>query len=341
MLVIIIISSCDKENSGKLKVNFSNPQVLLMKKNKTKSSTKSETLFQIDDKGKITVVVEGVIVHHVYPFSYGAVIYTNKGNYIIYFDNTSWKLPDDFDHGGGKVFIGENEEGDLIFGDVSIIRKGTQTISKLQTALDGPSVLELSGNFAIISGRTAGEWIWQIFNTVDTKRYRALSNNVLALSKEKALSGGQLWDMTTGIWYDAVAGYTGDNGIYLKNGAAILGCMSGSQYYTGVGIIYPSGDLEILCNDEFTYGGGRSFFNTGDYFIVKEFDKISVVKRGNLSKTEILAEYNVLAIAVSLNKVYFISEDVYGVKTVGFFSLDDNTVTIFETEDEYEDIFSI
>ena len=350
LLILAVFGSCRKDDNN-FKVNFSNPQAFLLKKrgNSKSDSSDKTTLFQVDANGNITPLIEGITVEEAIPFSNGIIIRLSNGNrYIIYLDNTYWKLEDFW-----AEFVGETEDGDLLFSDVSIIRKGAQTISKLQTSLSSPYVRYLSGNFAIIESNN----LYQIFNTVNNQRYNVNVNTVVALNKEKALisdtDGMVVINMNTGIRSPADIRCTSGENVYLKNGAAILSsCVDPPTGYVGyaIGIVDTLGQVEVLCNDGFNISEMNAYpseknnsvlFHSGDYFVIKELNKISVVKRGNLNKTEILSGYNITKIALKSDKVYFIAEDVYGEKMVGFFHLEQQVVMIFVTEDEYENIFTI
>jgi len=348
LAAITVFSGCDKDKDPKFKVNFSNSQALLLKNKKQKSNSSNETtLFQIDEKGNVVPVIDGVTVNYVKTFSYGAYIEVNNGKkYIIYLDNTYIKLPDNVN------FVGENEEGDLIFSDVSMIKKGTTELKKMQTALNNPRIQSMSGNFAVIIDYNAG--ITQIYNTVGGERYNIMSCNgprIVALNKERALINdcqeNALIDIKTGIRSISDVGMWNGEHIYLKNGAVIMS-QGFSEYGFGIGIVDINGNLEIICNDGFSVEAACmncgypnfALFHSGDYFVVKELTQISVVKIGELTKKSILIGYNVISISVKGDKVFFIAEDNFGNKKLGFYSLTTEETILIITQEEFDEIFT-
>jgi hypothetical protein len=354
----------DEKNKGNVefKVRFSDPKAILLKKNNENRSAKSDslrssgienetTLFQITENGDVLPVIEGVVVTNVKSFSYGAYVeigYEEK--YIIYLDNTYIKLPNDY----SLNFVGENEEGDLIFSDVSMIKKGSTELKKMQTALSSPRIQSMSGNFAVIDG----SGIFQIYNTAGGERYNIQGCNgprIVALNKERALINDcqedALIDMNTGIRSNVhniyVSMWNGEH-IYLKNGAIIMS-QGLTEYGYGIGIVDINGNLEVVCNDGFNPGfsacmncgnGNSVLFVSNNHYIVRELTQISVVKKGESTKKSILIGYNVISISVAGDKVFFIAEDNFGNKKTGFYSLTTEETILIITQEEFDEIFA-
>ncbi len=353
------IESVDNNNNEnnnektELKVQFSNPQALLLKKSTLRSSSgeNTTTLFQLDDKGNVSPVIEGISINEATPFSGGVVIslYDNGYNieqYIIYLDNTYWKLPDGF----SSKFIGENEDGDLIFADASIVRKGAKKLEKLQTAIDSPRVQSMSGNFVVLEGGHGS--IYQILNTANNVRYNIFGCNgprIVALNKEKALINdcqeNALIDMNTGVRSKADIGSWNGEDIYMKNGAIIMSQgLAGTSGY-GIGFLDIYGKLTVISGGFNPGSGGyysdnRVLFVSDNHYIVRELAQISVVKKGESTKKSILTGYNVVKISVKGDNVYFIAEDNLGKKMTGFYSLKTENVFLVISQEEFDEIFA-
>lgn len=366
-LVLLFAISCESDksaddNSEELienSLNFSNPKAILLKNTSTsKESVKGEEklfkLFQVDENGNITTLLEGITVKNVTCFSKGLLIQLSNDNfYCLYVDNTYFKLPDDFD----ARFKGENENGDLIFSDLSVIRNSSLTVQKIQSSLNNPYVQSISGNFAIVGSQTT----FQILNTVSGERFNVNNCNgprMVALNKTKALiddcQGSALFDMASGQRTEAGLRMWNNEHLYLpkKQAAVILNQGAGIQDQTKYGLmfVFSTGISTSICNEGFN-PGGSSCMNCGDensvlfhsdgYFVIKELDKISVVKLGDNSKKVILSGYNVISISVKNSKVYFIAEDTLGAKVAGIYKLLDDGIQIFKTSDEYSKVFTL
>ena len=370
-LTVTIFNSCEKDKNGKdenenteLKINFSNPQAVFLKNSSSFKSSKSNnlkkselgdgaTLFQLSENGDVLPVVEGAVVTSVKPFSYGLFVTVKNECYIIYFDNTYIKLSTDY-----IEFIGENEDGDLIFSDVSMIKKGSTELKEMQTALTNPRVQSMSGNFAVI----VGNGIFQIYNTVDGERYNINGCNgprIVALNKEKALINdcqeNGLIDIKTGIRSNVDNQYVRSwNGecVYLKDGAVLMsqGFAPNFSGY-GIGVVDIYGNVEVVCNDGFNSDSGDGacmncgnensvLFVSNNHYIVRELTQISVVKKGELTKKSILTGYNIINISVSGDKVFFIAEDNLGNKETGFYSLTTEEATLIITQEEFDSVYT-
>ena len=361
----LLFFSCKKENNNEtakvFNPHFSNPQAILLQikdapKNASKSSVSTvagtANLFQLDGGGNISPIVDSVNVTNVVSFSNGLILtLDNNDRYIVYLDNTFFKLPSSFE----ADLKGENENGDLVFSDVSIIRRFSQEITKLQTTLTNPSVQSMSGNFAIIHGGS----VFQIFNTVTNERYNVNDCNgpvMVALNKYKALindcQGNALITMANGQRVNADVSMWNGEHLYLKDGAAIMNQGTGIQDQSmyGLGIVDIMGRLTIICNDGFKPGSSACMncgaenavlFAYGDYFIIRELDKISVVKRGILTKKVILSGYNVTSVSVNADKVFFIAEDNLGKRKAGIYSLVTDITTILDSQVQFDRVLTI
>ena len=136
LMTALFMTSCKPlEPKIELKVQFSNPQAILLKHSSASQNAKSRastnengtTLFQIDGNGNVVPVIEGVTILQVKPFSYGLFVLIESNqwkSYIIFLDNTYIELPERYCY--LYHFVGENDEGDLIFSDVYMIKKEQQ-----------------------------------------------------------------------------------------------------------------------------------------------------------------------------------------------------------------------
>lgn len=337
-------------------LNFSNPKAILLKS--TSSTSKGETelfkLFQIDENGNIRTFLEDFTVKSVTCFSKGLLIQLSNNNvYCLYVDNTYFKLPDDFD----ARFKGENENGDLIFSDLSVIRNNGLNVQKIQSSLNNPYIQSISGNFAIVGSSN----VFQILNTVTGERYNVNNCNgprMVALNKTKALiddcQGSALIDMTSGSRTEAGLRMWNQEHLYLpkKQAAVILNQGSGieDQSKYGLMFVFSNGISTSICNEGFNPGGSSCMncgdensvlFHSDEYFVIKELDKISIVKLGNNSKKVILTGYNVISISVKNSKVYFIAENTFGSKVTGVYNLLDDEIALLNTSDSYSKVFTL
>lgn len=368
-LVLLFAISCESDNGGddnteiKLienSLNFSNPKAILLKSTSitSKESVKGETelfkLFQIDENGNVTTFLGDITVKSVTCFSKGLLIQLSNNNYYcLYVDNTYFKLPNDFD----AKFKGENENGDLIFSDLSVIRNNSLTVQKIQSSLNNPHVQSISGDFAIVCSETT----FQILNTNSGERFNVNNCNgprMVALNKTKALiddcQGSALIDMKSGLRTEASLRMWNNEHLYLPNkqAAVILNQGAGIQDQSKYGLlfIFSNGISTSICNEGFSLGGGSCMncgdensvlFHSDDFFVIKELNKISVVKLNDKSKKVILSGYNVISISVKNSKVYFIAEDILGSKVTGIYKLLDDKIEIFKTSGEYSKVFTL
>lgn len=371
-LVLFFAISCESDKAGdnnnndkekeqiENSLNFTNPKAILLKtlSSPSKESIKGETelfkLFQIDETGSVTPFLGDITVKNVTCFSKGLLIQLSNNNiYCLYVDNTYFKLPDNFD----ATFKGENENGDLIFSDLSVIRNGGFSVQKIQSSLNYPYIQPLSGNFAIVKG----ESVFQILNTVSGERYNVNGCNgprMVALSKTKALiddcQGSALIDMASGQRTEAGLRMWNHEHLYLpkKQSAVILNQGSGIQDQSkyGLMLVFSNGVSTSICNEGFNPGGSscmncgdenKVLFNSGDFFVIKELTSISVVELGTNTKKAILTGYNVISISVKNSKVYFIAEDKVGSKVTGIYNLLDDKIEILKTSDTYSQVFTL
>ncbi|MDR1762274.1 MAG: hypothetical protein LBR55_07475 [Bacteroidales bacterium] len=331
-----------------VKIQFSKPQAIVFKKNllKTQELTNKTTLFQIDEKGNVSPVIEGITVTHIQPFSYGAYIEINDTeSYIIFFDNSYIQLPVDYNYKYPAPFIGENEEGDLIFRDVSMIKKGSTEFITMQTTLSNPVAVSLSGNFLTIVN--ADFSIRQIYNTVGGEGYTISEYRIVALDKNTALlsDSRELIDMRNGnrtkleISSCLTAIYTGNGAIMLLSSYHEPPCMS---YKNTLGFLDNVGKFTMLSHDfNLVMWSSAALFITDNYYIVKELNQISVVRKGESTKKSILDKYNVISMSVTGDRVFFIAEDLFDNKTMGYYSLTTKETIWIITHEEFDEVFAL
>ncbi|RAU83047.1 hypothetical protein [Pontibacter arcticus] len=365
--VQFLLIACEKEDAAsKMKIKFSDPQAIIYKEAGANSTASNSTttnasqaddaskLFQIDKQGNVTAVIEGVDVSLVYPFSDGLIIYLSSGEiYSVYLDNSYLQLPSNVGD-----FSGENDNGDLFFSNGYFLRKSSHAIEKVQTTLTMPYIQYVTGNFAILSGDN----ITQAFNTVSNERFNIgnCSSQLVALSRERALvkgcEGTSVMDMKTGSKSEADIFTMNGEAIYTGNGAIVLTPEAANmaniydQGVYGLGFIDTNGKMVLLSNEGFKPGSmscmncgepNTVLFASGNYYIVRELDKVSVVRKGDISKKVILTGYNVTSVSINNNKVYFIAEDKYGVRIAGVYNLLDNSTQMLETQEEFDRVFTL
>jgi hypothetical protein len=233
--------------------------------------------------------------------------------------------------------MGENENGDLIFRDVSVFRKSTLTIEKIQTTLSNPTVQSLSGNLAVIRDNS----IYQIYNTVTNVRYNiagcngprmiSFSGSDIALVDD--CSNKILIDMSTGersaaditSWnHEAIR--VGDKIAVLSQGLIEPGYM--------IGIVDETGGVDVISGYEFEPGSpscmncgfpNSVLFYSAGHFVVRELNKVTAIKNGESTALPILTGYNVTSISMDGNLVYYLAEDNTGKPLTGVYDLVNQT----------------
>lgn len=370
--VLLLSTSCgndksvdDNDDNTELEqiensLNFLNPKAILLKSTSSllKGSGNGDEglfrLFQIDEKGVISEFLKEITVKSVLGFSKGVLIKLSNGNaYCLYVDNTFFKLPVDFD----ATYKGENENGDLIFSDLSVIRSNGFSVQKIASSLNNPSIQSMSGNFAIVRSET----VFQIMNTVSGERFNVNDCNgprMVALSKTKALiddcQGKALIDMATGLRTESSESMWNHEHLYIpkKQAAVVLDQGAGIQDQNKYGLlfVFSNGISTSVCNEGFTPGGNscmncgeenKVLFYCNDFIVVKELTEISVVKLGDKSKKIILSGYNIISISVKDSNVYFIAEDRLGAKVTGIYKLLQDEIEILKTSDSFSKVFTL
>jgi hypothetical protein len=303
----------------------------------------TSNIYKIDDQGNVSSVIENAKVVFARPFSEGVYVVVDDPsqdalrNFYVRLDNTFIELQENVGN-----FKGENDNGDLVFTDVSVFRKSTLKIEKMQTTLDMPTIQSLSGNLAIIRDNST----FQIYNTVNGIRYNIAGCNgprMVAFNNDKALlddcSNKMLFDMTTGERAAGEINSWNQEAVRVGDNIAVLtqGLGTGTGYY--LGLVDQTGAVTVLSDHEFNIGtsacmncgdANTVLFNSGDYFVVKELNKVTVVKIGDTTPKTILSGYNITSITLSDDLVYFVAEDNTGKPITGTYDLitEENTILL-------------
>ncbi|WP_155893565.1 hypothetical protein [Cystobacter fuscus] len=338
LVLSAVVISCSDEGSGSkdLTFNLKGAKALLYSQqgiSSGRSKAAESNLFKIEANGDVTPVLEGSEVVSVNAISWGMIVTTRATGtddlrtFYVKPDNTSGELPADI----GR-FIGENDNGDVVFVTSTVLRKSTLTLEPIQTTLTRPLVDTMSGNFVIISDRS----IHQILNTVDGVRYNVMSCNgphVMALDATHAVIDDcqpkTVIDMATGERTEGDVLALNHEGVRSENGAVVLAQGLGSDFNLFyLGEVDVHGGLTLVNEYGFQPGSpcmscssNSVLHKTGDYFIVRELSKVTVVKRGEPNPVFILSGYNVTSISTSENRVYYLAEDSTGHPITGVYDL--------------------
>jgi hypothetical protein len=310
-------------------------------------------LFKIDDNGAITPIVEGIEVVSVDAVSWGIIVTINDTatfrTFYVKTDNTSGEL-----EGTLGDFIGENQNGDVVFSNARILRKSDLTLEEIQTTLASPRVQAMSGNFAVLTDDS----IYQIFDTVSGIRYNVMGCNgplIVAMDDTRCLvddcQGKIIIDLTAGERTEGDIQQWNHEGLTTESGAVVLSQALGANstlYYLGE--IDFEGHLTLLNDYGFEPGSGHCMncggpnsvlFKTGNYFIVRELTKVTVVERGMSDPVFILSDYNVTSISVSGNLVYYLAEDNLGNPITGVYDLETGENDVLSSTQPFTDIQTI
>ena len=169
LLIVTFFVSCDSEDAEPdtplnpdtpVNINFdlSDAQAIVFQEagaaNGRTATSESTNLFKVDSDGNVSSVIDSIEVTLARTFSQGLYVEISDGQtsnirrFYVLLDNSYEEIEDEI----GGEYKGENENGDLIFSDVSILRANSLAVEKLQTTLDFPTVQSISGNLAIIRG---------------------------------------------------------------------------------------------------------------------------------------------------------------------------------------------
>lgn len=346
----ILISCDDAEELKEMKFNVVGAKAILYSQEQNPSgrvATSVSNVFKIDDQGNVTSILDDVEITFIKTLSDGLFIVTNEcRKFYVRLDNTFTEISENIGD-----YKGENLNGDLIFSDASILRKSTLQVEKIQTTLTSPRVQSLSQNFAIISDNS----IYQIFNTVSGIRYNIAGCNgprMIALNQSVALvddcQNQIVFNMTNGNRSDGDISAWNHEAVTTSSGVVLLSqTLDGNSSGYQLGEINTSGNLSLLSTYEFAPGSGSCMncgtpntvlFNTGEFFVVRELNKVTVLKRGEQTPKSILDGYNVTSISLSNNQVYYLAENNLGSPITGIYNLLTDTNEIIESSLQFDNV---
>ena len=338
--------SCSKDDDPKVinvEFDLTGAQAILLSEEGTTvdggTSATESYLFKIASDGSIAPVVEGAKVVFARTISSGVFLTIddpgseNLRNFYVNMDNTYTEIDENI-----GTFMGENENGDLIFQDVSVFRKSTLKIEKIQTTLSDPRVQSLSGNLAVIHDNS----IYQIYNTVTNVRYNIAGCNgprMISFSgSDMALvddcSNKILINMSTGERSEANITSWNHEAIRAGDKIAVLsGGLIGEPGYR-IGLVDETGGVDVISGYEFEPGSGSCMncgypnsvlFYSAGHFVVRELTKVTAIKNGESTALPILTGYNVTSISMDGNLVYYLAEDNTGTPLTGVYDLVNQT----------------
>lgn len=360
LICAFVFQSCDTENDPKVEIkpniNFdlAGAKAIILKKstehgNGRITNSENANLFKVDASGKISSVIDSINIAFARAFSEGLFVVTSdQRKFYVKLDNSYTEVQDEIGD-----YKGENEQGDLIFSDVSVLRANPFTLDKLQTTLESPIVQSISGNLAIITDNST----FQIFNTVTNIRYNINGCNgprMEAFDNEKALiddcQNKALIDMNTGArtaadinsWNNETL-RVNDGIIVLTQGLSDTGDLSNS----GLAHVDVNGNLTVLTDNIFQPGSqpcmncgnpNEVLYGTGTFVVIRELNKVSVYNRVSHSVTSILEGLNVTGISVQGSLVYYLAEDNLGSPVTGIYNLETEENQTIDNENLYVEI---
>jgi hypothetical protein len=306
----------------------------------------NEILFKIDADGNITPASEGVAIGWVRTIRDGVLLYAIVENgvapvwYVVNRNNEMYK----FDRNMGE-YVGENDEGDLIFADGTIFRRSTQTLDKIQSSFDYFQVEAVSGNFAvIISFRPTTAQ--QVVHTVSGMRRNLCDSyyEIMAVDNDKVFavdcngSGSSYMNITDGTFTETGIYAFHPGTVRTPTGFAIVG---EDQTLMKTMLREYNTALATTFETEYTPESVvKDMSTTGDYFIIKELNRITAVKRGESGATVILSEVNVLSYSVGNGRVYYLAEDLFGNPVTGYYELASGENVVLSDDMEFNTILT-
>lgn len=361
LLVIILLNSCNSDEeagpSTPVKFDLADAKAILFRSpysekgtssNGRTASSGSSNLFKIDSEGKVSSIIDSVDIELARTFSEGLYVETTGGRkFYVKLDNTFVEIKENVGN-----LVGANDNGDLVFSDVSILRSTSITVEKLQTSLDYPLVQFISGNLAVIRD----ENIYQIYDTVTKLRYNIGGCNgpgMVSIDNNKALikdcQNKILIDMSTGERFDAdISSWNGES-LRLKDGVIVLSqslTQEGNYSDFAMGHINSVGKLTLLSNKIFKPGDScascgqpnTTLFGGDNFLVVKELDQISIFDRSNNEITTILNGLNVIKLSFNNDIIYYLAEDNLGNSIIGIYDIITEENTLVENEISFDDI---
>ncbi len=362
---VLFFVSCDSEDNkltNQVNINFdlSDAQAVLLQEaaspKRRTANNENTNLFKIDSDGNISPLIDNVTVTFVRTFSQGLYVEIsdeqtfNLRRFYVRLDNSHFEIEEEI-----GIYKGENEDGDLIFSDLSILRANTVTVDKLQTTLDAPTVQSISGNLAVITGNS----VFQVFNTVTNLRYNvqgcngprmeAFSGSLKAIIDD--CSNQILLDMSNGNRTETgISGWNHES-LRVSDGIIILSqgiANEGNLNNYALGHINQDGNFTVLTGNIFQPGSSSCIncgapntvlYGVGQLLIIKGLNKISVVDRSNgNSVRSILDGFNVTKISTTDNTIYFLAEDNLGNPITGTYSLLNNENQVIDNQTMFNDI---
>ena len=365
IFLILTLISCESpesepEKETNIKFDLSNAKAILIQDNSSSNgrtiNNNDGNLFKIDDQGNISSVIDSVKVTFVRAFSQGLYVELVDEResiirkFYVELDNSFTEIQDEI-----GLYKGENENGDLIFSDVSILRANSITVEKLQTTLDFPTVQSVSGNLAIITDNS----IFQIFNTVTNARYNVNGCNGPRIQSFEGGSKAIIDDCSSQILIDMSNGErteseldgwnheslkVNDGVVVLSQGISDIGDFSNYA----LGYLDQEAKLTVLTDNVFQPGSSfcmncgepnTVLFGTAQFLVVRELNKISVVDRNNNnSKKSILDGLNVTKMSLQNDLIYYLAEDNFGASITGIYDLINDNNQVLDNQTQYEDV---
>ena len=351
ILGVLVILSCDdnSDTTKKIEFNVLGAKAILYSEDgdpNGRVSSSSTYIFKIDEQGNLTSIADDIVIIYVKTFSEGLFVVTSdERKFYVRLDNSYEEITSNVGN-----YKGENLEGDLIFDNATILRKSTLQVETINSTLTNPRIQSVSGNFAVLTDNS----IFQILNTVTGVRYNIAGCNgprVIAINTTTALindcDSKVIMNMANGIRTAGQIISWNHEGLTTADGVVIL-----SQSLNGVaayrlGLVDNLGALSVLSDYEFSPGSescmncgtpNEVLYNTGDYFIIRELSKVTVIVKGNPTPKFILTGYNVTSISVDNNLVYYLAEDNLGTPIVGIYNLTTDSNEILEESKQFESI---
>ncbi|MBT1690224.1 hypothetical protein [Dawidia soli] len=237
--------------------------------------------------------------------------------YIVELDNSATRY-----EGWLQPFVGENEQGDLIFADGMVFRRATRELAKISEKNASLRVVSVSGNFATVR-RGADFWVIDTLSGEERPIQNCNGPSIVALDESKVFvddcSEADLLLFASG---ERANSYIRPFEIFARTrvGVATLGN-------------YPLADVTSLreynTSGELTFdvpyqaaSGIISLSSSGDFFIVKERTRMVIVRRGEQSAKVILSDVKVTSFSAAGNVLHYVAETKEGQPIVGRYNLE-------------------
>ncbi|WP_436517401.1 hypothetical protein [Ekhidna sp. To15] len=360
LLIATVLIGCSSEDPlPETPINFDlfDARAIVFKQASSDDSNINGNLFKVDNSGKISAVIDSATVTFARTFSKGLYVEIREDGapdvrrFYVYHNSSYLEIEDEIN----GEYKGENENGDLIFSDVSILRASSLEIDKLETTLDFPTVQSLSGNLAIITDNS----VFQIFNTVSNVRYNvngcngprmeAFPESTMAILDD--CSNQILIDISNGNRTVADISSWNHESLRVSDGIIVLNqAMSEVGDFTNyaLGHFDTNGNLSVLTENIFQPGSSSCMncglpnevlFGNDEYLVVRELNKISLVNRNeNNSISTILDGYNVSKVSLGDHLIYYLAEDNLGNPLIGVYDILNKTNQVLDSETSFDEI---